>query len=225
MMRVLFIPMHKEEEMAVKVVEAFQEPLSDPSWQNKILIGGLLCLLPIVNFFALGYSLKYLAGLLNEDNRKLPEWDQWGDYFLIGLKFVIVTFVYLLGVAVIGKLAMFFSIVLGIMLAFLVFLATMFVLPTATVIFAQSGFNIGAAIDVKKAFEMSMQNLNEYMVVYVLLVGCTLILGTIAGIPLLGWILMAFGMFYVLLSSSILLASVFSSAQSSVPPPPPQPED
>lgn len=70
----------------------FRFPFYDPKWQNKLLIGSLLgfanWIIPIVPLLpVLGYFARVLrAGARNEDPANLPEWDDWGDLFMDGLR-------------------------------------------------------------------------------------------------------------------------------------------
>lgn len=77
-------------------------PLQDPKWQNKLLIGSLLGLanfvIPIVPGLPLmGYLARVLrGGMRNDDASRLPEWDDWGDLFMDGLRVFGVTFITML---------------------------------------------------------------------------------------------------------------------------------
>ncbi len=82
--------------------ELLSFPFKDARWQNKMLIGGLLALtgfvlLPLMLFLN-GYGLRILRHTIREGQPTLPEWDNWGDLFLDGLRAVVVFFVYLLPV-------------------------------------------------------------------------------------------------------------------------------
>lgn len=76
-----------------KIIEKIQQ---DPQWLQKILIGGLLMFVPIVNLFALGYLYRYASSILNTGRLKLPQWEEWGKLFIEGLIFLGVLFLYTL---------------------------------------------------------------------------------------------------------------------------------
>jgi hypothetical protein len=51
----------------------------------KILIGGLLSLIPIVNLVVVGYAIKVIKNVADGVERPLPNWDEFGDLFVKGL--------------------------------------------------------------------------------------------------------------------------------------------
>lgn len=70
----------------------FSFPFHDPRWKEKFLIGTGLCaagffipLLPLLP--VAGYGARLLrAGAANSNPETLPEWDDWGDLLLDGLR-------------------------------------------------------------------------------------------------------------------------------------------
>ncbi len=69
--------------------KSFSYVFEDPDWVKKVLIGGVINLIPIVNFAATGYGLEELRRTYEGPELPLPEWDNFGGYFMKGL----VTFV------------------------------------------------------------------------------------------------------------------------------------
>ncbi len=76
-------------------------PFKDPKWKTKALIGAVLIffslflLVPI--FFVYGYFGRVLKRAISgEGEALLPEWDDWGELFVSGLKLFGAGFVYLL---------------------------------------------------------------------------------------------------------------------------------
>jgi len=64
---------------------AFTYPFEDEDWLKKIAIGGVITLIPVVNFIAVGYAFRTLRNLLEGRETPLPEWDDWGGDFMLGL--------------------------------------------------------------------------------------------------------------------------------------------
>ncbi|TMC81710.1 MAG: DUF4013 domain-containing protein, partial [Chloroflexi bacterium] len=83
-----------------RIGDAFAWPFRDPDWLNKILIMGLIQLIPIVGGInGLGWMLATLDRLRAGDE-KLPPANF--DYLLRGVHLFVVYLVYYLGLAVIG---------------------------------------------------------------------------------------------------------------------------
>jgi hypothetical protein len=67
----------------------------DEDWIKKLLIGILLSFVPIFGQFAVsGYMLAIIRNVKNNAPRPLPEWSNVVDYFVEGLKLVVVGLVY-----------------------------------------------------------------------------------------------------------------------------------
>jgi len=70
--------------------ERLREFVQSPGLGVKVLIGGLLSFLPIINLFAWGYLYRYAAQLRTQDNGTLPEWKDAAGLFIDGLKFFVI---------------------------------------------------------------------------------------------------------------------------------------
>lgn len=55
----------------------------------KLLIGGVLSFLPIVNLFAFGYLYRFSASVRRTGSVSLPEWADWKVLFIDGLRFAV----------------------------------------------------------------------------------------------------------------------------------------
>lgn len=76
--------------------KAFTFTFDDPDWIKKVLIGGVVTLVPIFNLAATGYSLEVTKRVINGEPRLLPEWDDLGGKFVKGLLVAVIGFVYAL---------------------------------------------------------------------------------------------------------------------------------
>ena len=58
-------------------------------WPSKVLLGGALSFIPVVNFLAFGYLLEYAFRVRGTRELSLPEWRdaQWRELFYRGLQF------------------------------------------------------------------------------------------------------------------------------------------
>jgi len=76
--------------------KAFSFTFEDPDWVKKVLLGGVISLVPILNFASTGYSLEVTRRVINNDPHPLPEWDDIGGKLVKGLLYSIIAFVYAL---------------------------------------------------------------------------------------------------------------------------------
>jgi hypothetical protein len=64
---------------------SFSYMFQDEDWIKKILIGGVVGIIPIVNFAAIGYMIQIIRNVRDGQALPLPEWDEFGKYFVDGL--------------------------------------------------------------------------------------------------------------------------------------------
>ena len=81
-----------------------------PGAWAKILVGTCLSLVPVLHFFALGYIYRLTLQIRQGYRIELPEWDNWKDLFLDGLKFFLILLVWMFIPILIGS---FISFVVG----------------------------------------------------------------------------------------------------------------
>ncbi|HAL62578.1 MAG TPA: hypothetical protein DCP08_09275 [Chloroflexi bacterium] len=81
--------------------KAFGFVFDDESWIAKILIGGILGIIPIVNFAVLGYIVETLRSVAQGVEKPLPEWSGFGEKFVKGLVWLIIGFIYAIPVLLI----------------------------------------------------------------------------------------------------------------------------
>ncbi len=87
---------------------------SDPSWFIKCIVGALLVLIPVVNFFAFGYLYALLERARRGEVLVFPEWEDWRALFNNGFMFFLIFVVmFVLPVAVGWILSIPFSGTLG----------------------------------------------------------------------------------------------------------------
>ena len=80
--------------MTLDIGRSFTYMFEDESWIMKIVIGGILLVIPIVNFMALGYMLEALKRSADGVDIPLPEWDDFGGKFMKGLFLFVIGLVY-----------------------------------------------------------------------------------------------------------------------------------
>src|SRR5512133_1584007 len=71
---------------------AFSHATQDPEWMKKIGIAGLLMFIPIIGWFAvLGWGLEITRRVINNDPGTLPDWSNFTDHLVRGLKGIVVS--------------------------------------------------------------------------------------------------------------------------------------
>jgi hypothetical protein len=76
--------------------KAFSYVFDDPEWIKKILIGGIVGIIPIVNFALFGYFIQIARNVAVGSERPLPEWGNFGEFFVTGFKFAVISLVYVI---------------------------------------------------------------------------------------------------------------------------------
>jgi hypothetical protein len=80
--------------------KAFTYVFDDPDWIKKVLLAGLVMLIPVIGQIVIfGWVLEILRRVYNNHPQPLPEWDNFGEYLMNGLKVFVVEFVYALPIA------------------------------------------------------------------------------------------------------------------------------
>ncbi len=74
--------------------KSFTYMFEDKKWIEKILIGGLLGIIPIVNFIPVGYALRALKNRAENRADILPDWDDWGGDWVRGALVFVASLVY-----------------------------------------------------------------------------------------------------------------------------------
>lgn len=82
--------------MTLDIGRSFTYMFEDESWIMKIVIGGILLFIPIINFMSLGYMLEVLKRAADGMDIPLPEWDDFGGKFMKGLMVFIIALVYMI---------------------------------------------------------------------------------------------------------------------------------
>ncbi|HDN79312.1 MAG: hypothetical protein DRI61_10685 [Chloroflexi bacterium] len=166
--------------------KAFTYVFEDENWLVKILIGGVLMLIPIANLISIGYALQVFRNVAEGQERPLPEWDDWGGYFMKGLMFAIGVLIYALPIIVLfiavtalgamtgakqgeGALSNIasFCILCSLFLAGLYSLALAIWTPGVMIFYALSG-EFGAMFRFGEIFNFISTNIGNYLIALVL---------------------------------------------------------
>jgi hypothetical protein len=82
--------------------KSFTYVFEDPNWIMKILIGGIVLLIPIVDFAVFGYMLTTMKNVADGQPNPLPEWSDFGAHFMKGLYAFVGVLIYFLPAIVLG---------------------------------------------------------------------------------------------------------------------------
>jgi len=188
-------------------------PMNDKDWIMKIIIGGVLSIIPIVNFIANGFQLKVMKNSINK-TPGMPEWKGFIDLFVKGIIVFVIALIYMIVPLVIfGAVAGFsaisaamggfanpYSIIVTILPALFIggilMLIIGFILPMAISMYAKSN-NFSDAFKFSEILNRIKSIFGEYLVSYIVIVIFGIILGLIMLIPIIGWIIGFFGTFYL----------------------------
>jgi len=162
--------------MIDQILERFREIARDKKNWLKILIGGVLLWIPVVNAISLGYLIELLPAAGKEPSRELPEWENPSRFFLLGLPLALVS----LAVILLGYFLFPF---LG--LGKLVWLGFSFIAPIIGVVVGKrmletsdwnAALQVGIIIDsVKKYFKPMLPLLLAHLILMILCSGIGLI--------------------------------------------------
>ncbi|MDD5650516.1 MAG: DUF4013 domain-containing protein [Candidatus Nanoarchaeia archaeon] len=175
---------------------AIKRPFED---LKKLLIGILLNILPIINFFAMGYVIESTK-LTLEKKKTLPEWTNWKKLFVNGLLSFAMGLIFALPGIIFAGLGLGLGVIKGLLTksvlegvetggplliaAIILFFIASYVMPLAIILFAKKlkfmdAFNFSEII--KKIFT------GKYALIWLITMIINLVIvGVLSAIPLIG---------------------------------------
>lgn len=200
------------------ISDSLQYPIKD--WV-KIIILGIILLIPIVNFIGLGYYLRIIKSTLAGLD-ELPDFERVGELFIDGLKILIVGIIY----AIVPLLFYALSFAFPGSLVFLI-IATIFAIIIS--IFAYMGIanmayydsEVGAALRYREIMDIiaaiGWGNYLLWWIILTLIVTVAVfIIGIVGGILLffvLGFLVLLLGYSYLVIFQARSVALTFSSSR------------
>jgi len=176
----------------------------DDDWATKLGLGALFMIIPVVSFACIGYEARVIRNLARGEPRPLPTWDDFGTLLVDGLKLGLARLIYALpGSAVfccvltliipfiatadterqVNQRFPFICLVCGgaFIILILYSLSVGFISPALTIQYVRRGtfaacFNLGAM------FQLIGDNLADYLTVWAVTLGVSLVLTSIASI-------------------------------------------
>lgn len=190
--------------------ELFKYPMRDERWIQKTLVGGIIGMIPVLNFISLGYVLRSIRG--TDPANVLPEWDGWSELFKTGFwLFVICTIYLLLPNILLGFVAdgvgwfkqggeILWANNRLALLGDLLRIVVGFFLPMAIVNYAVTN-TLVAAFDFGEIASRIKRTFGDYLVTYITMVVCVAAVVKIGSLmPFLGYTLVMLVLFYLWLS-------------------------
>jgi hypothetical protein len=86
----------EREGFPMDVGRGFNAPFRDPQWLAKIALGGVWAVVPFTGFALAGYYLDYIRNVAWGQETPLPEWNQFGRYWVRGLLLSVAIGLYML---------------------------------------------------------------------------------------------------------------------------------
>lgn len=218
--------------MNLDIGKAFTFVSDDPKWLTKILIGGGLILAGVITligwlftgFVVLGYLVQVTRNVIAGNPQVLPEWDNWGERWMDGLKAWVVGLVCSIPLIVVAAVFQIPAFILnvtskngasglgtafnltGSCLSFFLGIAVYLLLPIAIGRYATSG-SIGGALQFGSIFATLRQNIGMYIIVALL---SYLAVGLVAS---LGVIACFVGVFFTAFYGSLVQYHLYGQAQ------------
>jgi len=205
---------------------AFSYVFEDEDWLKKMALASLLCLTGIGIIPVLGWGLEVIRRVIKEEPEPLPDWSEFGQYFVKGILVVLVAFIYSLPIIIIGSCNAVAGTLLGntgedfatpaiwilttcLSCIYIIYgLGISLVVPAALGNYAASG-EFGSVFKLGKIFKIVKDNLGNYGLVFLGMLLSNIIapLGAIAcGIGI------AFTTAYAILFNSHLMGQAYKVA-------------
>jgi hypothetical protein len=188
----------------------------DKKWTDKLLIGMLVSIVPIVNFALFGWVIDIMKNVSQRQAEPLPAWENFGDKFVKGLILFVVGLIYLLPALVIACVAigvplvnggfrdvgerelagMFFGTFTLSLCAISIYgLLISFLMPAIFLNFARKG-TFASCFEFGEIWRIMSKNLGDYIVAWLIVIVISTIISFISGIvgaplafiPCCGWI-------------------------------------
>ncbi|VUT27897.1 MAG: hypothetical protein SYNGOMJ08_00452 [Candidatus Syntrophoarchaeum sp. GoM_oil] len=213
------------------IESAIKFPINDENWIKKIVIGGILSLIPIVNLLVSGFYLKTMEKAINR-SAGMPEWEGWCELFVKGLIGAIIAFIYLLIPTIViavmcggaflsagamggegAILAMFAAMFGGLAIGGILAIIFGFFIPMALAMYVSSN-SIGSAFKIGELLSRIKSVLGDYLITYVVVIVLMIVLSVISAIPILGWIIAIFGGFYIGVVASKMFGEAYAASST-----------
>jgi hypothetical protein len=195
----------------MQIAKAFSYAFEDPRWPQKLGLGAVIAIVPVLNLAWMGYCIAVMRRVIAGRPDLLPEWDDLGQYFMDGLMLILARLIYALPVILLiiipGGLGVITALVqqrdvqevLGmvtggvgiLLLCVLVLYAVVLsiVYPAVQINFARQK-TFGACFQLGQIFHFVFGNAGDFFLAWLVYIGGTLAVGLVVSAVtfLLSWI-------------------------------------
>ena len=219
--------------------KAFSYQFEDKQWMNKLGLGAIVSIVPILNFAWTGYMVEILRNIANGVEEPLPTWDDLGKKFNEGIILFAAGLVYALPILLVACLPMgvvaFSSIFSGngdlqdigqaiasaggalfyclLCVFFLYSIVLSVIYPAILVIYSREG-TFASCFQFREAIDMVTQNMASFFTAWGISLAAGIGVGLVGGMitAILGWI-PCIGWIVslaVTMASTVYIATVYS---------------
>ncbi len=206
---------------------AFTYMFEDEDWIKKILIGGLLSIVPIVNFIPIGYFLDALNNIIDGQELPLPEWNL-GEQFMKGLILFVASLIYSIPIILVlivmvvvlaiggslegdtGEGLVAVCIPASYCLMFLFGLLIAVIMPAAVIKYVDTG-QFGAFFRFGEIFGLITSNLGSYIVALLLALAASVVAQIVGGIAC------GIGLLFTMIWAYLVAAHLFAQFYRPLP--------
>ena len=191
--------------------KSFSFPFEDKQWITKLGLGGVITLVPILNFAWSGYMVELLRNVMDGKQEPLPNWDDIGKKLVDGLILAVAGLVYALPMLIVICLPMGFMVVPAILsgsgdmqeianaiagagsILFLCLLCVFMlyalvlsvVYPAILIVFAREG-TFASCFKFRQVFDLVGKNMSPFLTAWGVSLGAgivvNLVVGMVAGV-------------------------------------------
>jgi Protein of unknown function (DUF4013) len=196
----------------VDIGKAITYIFEDDKWVTKLIIGSVLTLfawLIIPALFVTGYMVRIISNVMAGEPHPLPEWDDWGGLLRDGFNLTVSYLIYsaplwllsCCGISVFapaafteGDVSELMAVTAGgtslIVFCLVALLAVIILLlgPAIAVKYTRDR-SIGATLQFGEVISMTREHLGDVVIIFLVVLGLGLVVGVIAAIPLIGWLI------------------------------------
>jgi hypothetical protein len=206
------------------LAKSFSFVFEDENWVAKIIIGGIIAIIPVIGwFFVIGYMVGIARNVIQNNPRPLPEWSDFGQMLVDGLYGFVIGFVYMLPLIIVacifyapgmwlfsgdngdaGTAGAMFSCCFSFFAVLYGFFAGWFLIPSALGRYADTD-DLGSALRINEVLDLSRANPGAFLVALLV----SVLAGFLAGF---GVILCCIGVLFTSFYSQLVTGHIYGQA-------------